>query len=125
MATCSTRTSTSPPPTAWNSRSRSRSPPPADTDDLRGPIRTGPALYGHGRPDRIDGIGAAGSAAGDASGFQHVGAYGRSQRESDVRLDEEHRKASRPGETDDHPLDVGDDVRLDALGRLVEDEQAG
>ena len=45
------------------------------------------------------------------------------QREADVLLDQQHRQVAALGERDDRVLDLGDDVRLDALGRLVEDQQ--
>ena len=39
-------------------------------------------------------------------------------------LDEQNREVAPVGEVDDHLLDLGDHVGLDALGRLVEDQEA-
>eukprot|EP01041_Mallomonas_annulata_P039677 gene39677-63411_t len=62
-------------------------------------------------------------AAGDPARLEHVVPVGRAQREADVLFDEEHGEVASPGELDDDLFDLLHDVRLDALGRLVEDQQ--
>lgn len=61
----------------------------------------------------------------DASGFQDVGALRRPHGEADVLFDEEDGEAAPPGQGEDRLLDLGDDGRLDALGRFVQEQQPG
>ena len=66
---------------------------------------------------------AAGAGRRHAPGLQHVVALGRPQGEAHVLLHEEHGEPAAAGQREDRLLDLGDDRRLDALGRLVEQQQ--
>jgi CO/xanthine dehydrogenase Mo-binding subunit/aerobic-type carbon monoxide dehydrogenase small subunit (CoxS/CutS family) len=54
---------------------------------------------------------------------QHVVPPRGVEREPDVLLHQQHRQPTALGQREDRPLDLRDHRRLDALGRLVEDQQ--
>jgi len=76
--------------------------------------------FAHG----VDSARATFAAGGHASGLEHIEVIGRSQGEADVLLDQQDRQVTALGQLGDDALDLGDDVGLDALGRLVEDQDA-
>ena len=78
---------------------------------------------GHGRKDFRDRRAAAGTLRGHPPGRQHVVLRGRTEREPDVLFDQQHRHPAPRREIQDGLLDLGHHGRLDALGRLVQDQQ--
>ena len=61
----------------------------------------------------------------DASLFEQREAVRRTPRERDILFDQHHRDAALAIEARDHVLDLLDDVRLDALGRLIQQDDLG
>ena len=68
---------------------------------------------------------AAGSAGRDPARLEDVIALRGFQREADVLFDQQHTEVAALGQRGDRGLDLGDHRRLDAFGRLVEDQAPG